>query len=246
MQNQPARELSPEKILQNMMELSPKEMEIANKVIKNYISNVNFEKDDFQKQATHNTILEKLSYNPKTQQSLNKYLNELTTELTIAKEILSKLPIGSETSEIIKNITNLKTNIEFMTNIKQADFFQIPLQLNEQQTNGELFVLKNKKKSKNPDGISSALLAIETQNMGHFETYLIKEGNKIECKFRLENETVIDLVKDNIIQLEALLKEYNFVLQYCSYEKLAKPFNLLDTSKKTKSRIENFVLDVQA
>ncbi len=192
------------------------------------------------------TFSAKLSYNPKDEINVGKYLTDLSMRLELAKRIIERLPEG-EAGDILKNINNLRQNIQFTTQVKQCEFFQVPVNIYNQERNGEFYIVKNNKKTQKAGGTVSALIALDTANMGRFETYLVKDGQEVECRFRLENDKVTELVKSNISQLEDLLKQYNYLLKLCSFQNLTKPFNLLDTGKKEKSaELGRFAVDIRA
>ncbi len=198
------------------------------------------------KDTTQNSVRAKLSYNPKEENNIGKYLTDLSMRLELAKKIIEKLPqAGAE--DVLKNINNLRQNIQFTTQVKQCEYFQVPINIDNRDSNGEFYIVKNKKKSHKEGGIVSALIALDTANMGRFETYLVKDGREVECRFRLENDDVTELVKSNITQLEELLRQYNYSLKFCSYQPLSKPFNLLDTGKKEKNaELGRFAVDIRA
>jgi hypothetical protein len=104
--------------------------------------------------------------------------------------------------------------------------------------NSSLYIKKDKKNAnKNKKGYGSALIALDTMCLGHFETYVIKEGNDIRCQFKLESKEIENLVRENIHKLEAQLGEYKYVLESFSFIPGGKSFTLLDTMEDDRPPI---------
>ncbi len=198
--------------------------------------NIPFEKEqpDLQKLAS------KLSFDIKNSspKELEQFLNNLKENIDIAKNLLSK----NETTQnmnILKDISGIKDNLEFVSHIKNNLFVQIPLSVDGGQTNAELFVFKDgKNKRTNKNGVLSALIALDTLNLGRFETYIQKNSKKVNCQFRLENENTQEVVKKNIIKLSKQLEKYDFILENYSFIQLEQSFTVVDDEPKNEFSIE--------
>jgi hypothetical protein len=109
-------------------------------------------------------------------------------------------------------------------------FVQLPVFHNGQETQTALHVYRDAKKSAAQGGksSSSALIALDTLNLGHFETYVQKTSQSVNCQFRLRDKHVEQLVRTHIHELEALLREYRYSLDAFSFLPQGEPYTLLD------------------
>ena len=107
--------------------------------------------------------------------------------------------------------------------------------MNGQQSQTTLHIYKDGKKSAGGGGsgeTSSALIALETAGMGHFETYVQKNATSVHCQFRLESAEIVKAVRDNIHRLGDLLKDHNYSLDSFTFLPPDEPYTLLDNPKK--------------
>lgn len=149
-----------------------------------------------------------------------------------------------ESKAILENLNNVKERLLFTNNLKENFYVQIPLNINKNETL-EILVYKDKNKKTNSKNSTSAIIGLDTANLGRFETFLEKENNNINFQFKLENEEIIKLVKKNIGQLENLLKEKNLNISSISYSEINNKFNITTENKENKDISNNFKLNIK-
>ncbi|WP_250277354.1 flagellar hook-length control protein FliK [[Clostridium] colinum] len=181
-------------------------------------------------------------------EDLNDFFKDLDT---ISKNIKENMPNITENKNdnILKNLENLNKNLEFMSNIKDSIFLQIPLNINNFSTTAELYVFSDKKhkKNKNKTDSGSALISLNLAYLGKLEVYINKHSKDINCQFRLEKEYSKNMIRDNISLLELYLKEKNLQLKEVSFHNLDESFTLItnninnvNNTKNNNIKISNF------
>ena len=80
-----------------------------------------------------------------------------------------------------------------------AQYVQLPLKMNGSEATGDLYVYTDKKSLARNDGNVSALLHLDMKNLGPMDVYAsITPGNNVYTKFYLADDSIIDLINDNI------------------------------------------------
>ncbi|MCL2387451.1 MAG: hypothetical protein FWC89_07890 [Defluviitaleaceae bacterium] len=170
-----------------------------------------------------------------TPQTLDRYLNNLRETLTQVQQALAGRE-SADTTRVLQEARALESHIDFTAQIRNQLFVQIPLFHNGQQTLTNLHVYKDGKKSSGGGtSASSALIALDTAAMGHFETYVQKTSNAVHCQFRLESDEIAKSVRNNIHKLESLLRENGYSLDSFSFLPPGEPYTLLDTPKSIEN-----------
>lgn len=160
-----------------------------------------------------------------SEEKLEKVFDGLKDKLSL---IAKTLDGGKDADHIRQNMEDIKDNLKFVDRFKNDPFMQIPLVLNEQQKQAELFVFSGKH-GKNKKKLSqSALLSLDLASLGHFETYIRRDDRSIACQFRLADEEISDLVRAHIDKLDALLKEKGYRLDNISFVQTDEKFTLSD------------------
>ncbi len=176
--------------------------------------------------------------NISTPKDLERHINDKLDKLDKALEMLKNSPTQLKDNEVVKQlekeITSIKDKLTFASEIKDTVFVQIPFTLNNKTTNGELIVFKDKKiKRKNKD-YSSALVSLDTVNLGLFEAYVVKKQSKVDIQFRFVNDFVKDLVKSNAPTLDRMLKSKSININSLSYKKIDEPFSVIQDEPQIK------------
>lgn len=186
-----------------------------------------------------------LKFSPKdnTPLEIDDFLNKTSEKIDKAIRLLenSKEP---EAQKLLQNLTTHKDSVDFMQYAKSNIYLQLPLNINGNETNGELLVFKDKKKktSNSKNGIS-AIIGLDTVNLGRFETYIQKKENKINLQFRLENDNIINLTKSNFDKLSTLLDEHNLIIESATYKTITDSFTLITKEEEiNENHLENNAL----
>jgi hypothetical protein len=128
--------------------------------------------------------------------------------LSVIKEVTENLNDNSST-EIKTNISNFDKQLNFLNDINTTNntFVQVPLNY-EGYKNGELYIIKKKNanKSGSQDG-TTMFLSLGTVNIGRFETLVNVKDKNIKVYIRLENEELINFVKNNYNMLYDLVNK---------------------------------------
>ncbi|MDR1687602.1 MAG: flagellar hook-length control protein FliK [Clostridiales bacterium] len=172
-------------------------------------------------------LLNKFLLNPEdlTKDELASRMREIKETLSAIAEKHGENPL---TSKVMSEIRNIADNLTLLSNIKENTFIQIPLILNSNRATGELYIFKDKKKKKTGAQDVSALIALDTANLGRFEAYIVKQGRNVNFQFRLNNAECEKTIKENIHLLNDALNAHNLVISGVSYKKITERFSLLD------------------
>jgi len=172
-----------------------------------------------------------------TPQDIDRFLNNLRNVLGEVRQVLAGQQDSPDAARVLQEVRSLESHIDFTSQIRNQLFVQLPLYYGGQQSLASLFVHKDSKKSGkgSSGGASSALIALETSSLGHFETYVQKNSRSVHCQFRLESTEIINAVRANIHKLDALLRDSNYTLDSFSFLPLDEPYTLLDSPRMFES-----------
>ncbi|MCL1862679.1 MAG: hypothetical protein FWF78_03835, partial [Defluviitaleaceae bacterium] len=145
-----------------------------------------------------------------TPRSIENYLQSLREALVQIQQHIQQASTPSpSTARVLQEANTLESHIDFTSQIRNQIYVQLPIVYNGEQTLTNLHIYKDAKKSASggkKKESSSALIALETANLGHFETYVQKTATAVTCQFRLDNDEITAAVRNNIHKLEALLR----------------------------------------
>lgn len=161
---------------------------------------------------------------------LFKNLKDLSS--SISKNTKSETNLEN-TNEILKSASDIEKSLDFLNLLKDSMYLQIPIVLNNFQTNAEIFVFKDGKKNKNSSKkqSASALVSVDLLNLGQMEIFVTKIEEDISLQFKLGEEFAEDLIKSNSGMLETYLKNKKLKLKDINFSTLDEPFTLLDDEK---------------
>lgn len=139
-----------------------------------------------------------------------EYVKEFYEHLTEQVDKLQKLikNAGKEESAFGKEVSSVKSNIQFMNQINEIyHYVQLPIKMNNEGANGDLYVYKRKKAATGDDGKLTALLHLSMPVLGNMDIFLSLEEEKLSTRFCMEKEEMIDFIEQHIDQLnERLIK----------------------------------------
>lgn len=160
---------------------------------------------------------------------------DILVKLQIVKDELSTVntPISKE---ILDRVDNLENSIRFLDDLNNHNaYIQVPLNLNDKNTTGELYVLKRGPKRKRIDPENTSLLiSLNTQNLGLVESLINISKKNISINIRVENQTIIDFIKENYRYLYASLFEKGYKLVDARYSLIQKETNILNAEENLK------------
>lgn len=144
--------------------------------------------------------------------SVERLYERMNTQLRQLSRALSEA--GAEGTPLAKTVSNLSGNLEFMHQLNQMfTYIQLPLKMQNQNANGELFVYTNKKSLAKKDGAVSALLHLDMENLGSVDVHVTLREEKVSTKFYLKDDAALDLVEAHIDMLNERLQKRGYVFQ---------------------------------
>ncbi len=175
---------------------------------------------------------------------VNELYDKITKQASAALEILENA--GKENVKLADSAQNLNNSVDFMQQLNQAvTYIQIPLLMNKESAHGDLYVYTNKKNLQKKDGNVSALLHLDMDNLGPMDVYIgLKDGNKVNTHFYLQDDATIDFIAAHIDVLNERLtnKGYNTSINYTTKGKDEKPVNLAEEFMKENPEDKGMVV----
>lgn len=171
-------------------------------------------------------------------ENVDALYNRLNQQSKILTQAISDSAGAS--AKIMANINNLHNNMDFMNQINNMfAYVQLPLKMANQNAHGDLYVYRNKKGQKNDDGSVSAILHLDMDHLGPLDVYVKLKDNNVKTNFYVADDSVIDLINDNIDVLNSRLQNrgYSMTSEMFLHEDLgvntedAPITEMLDTDK---------------
>lgn len=118
---------------------------------------------------------------------------------------------GQSNHQFSEQSQNMRENIQFMQQLNQQFIFaQLPMKMNGQEANSELFVYANKKKlQQSAEGVR-VLLHLDMPNLGSTDVLVTLREKKLHARFTLEDQTSVSVIADNMMELSERLEEKGF------------------------------------
>ena len=143
--------------------------------------------------------------------SVDKLYERLNSQMSRLSEALSQT--GKADTPLAKAVSNVTGNIDFMNQLNQMfTYVQLPLKMQNQNANGELFVYTNKKSLAKKDGSVSALLHLDMEYLGSMDVYVALTNQQVSTKFYLKDESALDLIAENINILNERLERRGYAM----------------------------------
>lgn len=134
----------------------------------------------------------------------------LSRQLAGIRQALAQTPGGSE-SGAMKSVASLQSNLDFMNRINQLySYVQLPLNMSGRETHGELYVYTNKRHLAQKDGNVSALLHLDMEHLGAVDVYVAMQNQKVNTKFYLRDDEMIDFIQAHIHILNERLEKRGY------------------------------------
>ncbi|MBR5799373.1 MAG: flagellar hook-length control protein FliK [Lachnospiraceae bacterium] len=174
----------------------------------------------------------------------NKKVEEFYEQLNRQMAKLTKLAEqhGAKDTPLAKTVNNVTGNIDFMNQLNQMyTYVQLPLKLQGQEGNGELYVYTNKKSLAEKEGEVSALLHLDMEHLGSVDVHVALKESKVATQFYLQDDSTLDLIEQNIGLLNKRLEKRGYSMNASFILKEGdKPVNMMDEILK-KDRNISFV-----
>ncbi len=150
---------------------------------------------------------------------------------------------------LAKTVANESGNIEFMNQLNQIfTYVQLPLKMQNQSANGELFVYTNKKSLAKKDGTVSALLHLDMEHLGSIDVHISLTEQKVATKFYLKDNSALDLIEANIDLLNNRLNQrgYSVSAQFLKQEEDGSVMDEILKQNKNVSILAGYSFDARA
>ena len=163
-------------------------------------------------QKLFNMLKEQFLMKPEQMQSaeyVKAFYERLNEQVDKLKQLIKSA--GKESSALGKEVTTVKNNIQFMNQINEMyHYVQLPLKMNDNAANGDLYVYKRKQAKMGDDGKLTALLHLSMPTLGNMDVFLSLEGQKLSTRFCMEKEEMIDFIEQHIDQLNERLTKRGY------------------------------------
>ncbi len=179
--------------------------------------------------------------------SVDKLYERLNSQMNRLNEVLSQS--GRADTPLAKTVSNVTGNIDFMNQLNQMfTYVQLPLKMQNQGANGELFVYTNKKSLAKKDGNVSALLHLDMEHLGGMDVYVALNNQKVSTKFYLQDERALDLIAQNISILNERLESrgYSMNAEFISKEEKINVMEEILKKDKNISVLAGYSFDARA
>ncbi|MCR5654934.1 MAG: flagellar hook-length control protein FliK, partial [Lachnospiraceae bacterium] len=139
--------------------------------------------------------------------------------------------LGKEAT-LTQNVSNLNQNINFMNQLNETfTYVQIPLKLDGQNANGDLYVYTNKKSLAQKEGSVSAFLHLDMDHLGPVDCYVTMEEAKVSTNFKVADDETLDLIEEHLDLLNERLAAKGFTL-HPSVAKLDEKTSVLEEMQR--------------
>lgn len=152
--------------------------------------------DILRKQIKENWLLPPEKFAEK--ENVEKLYRRMGKQLGELQRTLSQMPETAQSS-VMKSVINMQSNLDFMNQLNQAfTYVQLPLLLGKREGHGDLYVYTNKKNLAQEDGAVSAFLHLDMEHLGAVDVYIAMQNQKVNTKFYLKDDEMIDFIQANI------------------------------------------------
>lgn len=165
---------------------------------------------------------------------LPKLVHDIRERLELVREALPQMNDAAAAS-MRPLVYEADTALRFFNQVNSYNtFVQIPIEMNQQEARGELYVMQRKgKRGKIDPENFTIFLALDTENLGKVESLANAHNRHVTLNFRVANEEVRDIVKELHKTLYLGLKEKNYQLVDMKVRLLDdEPMTILTANKR--------------
>ena len=147
-----------------------------------------------------------------SKETVEKLYNRLQTQMNRMDEFIKQAGSGMEGLQ--KAVADVRGNIEFMNQINQIyNFVQLPLKMNGQNVNSELYVYTNKKNPRDMDGELSAFLHLDMDHLGSTDISVKMKGTAVKTNFYMADDASYELILAHAEELAERLENKGYQCQ---------------------------------
>lgn len=142
-------------------------------------------------------------------QHTNELYNRLNRQLHSLANALES--VGTSGSNAANSVNNMTQNLDFLQQLNQMyTYVQLPLKMGKDTAHGDLYVYTNKKNMAAKDGSISALLHLDMQNLGPVDVYVALQGTKVNTRFYVKDDNMLDFMAAHMEILNKRLQERGY------------------------------------
>jgi len=171
--------------------------------------------------------------------ALHERIKAMKEIMTLAEKAVTQMDAKSHEANL-PIIRELQNAMQFFNQVTTYHtFVQIPLMFNQQNTTGELYIMRDRKKRGRIDPNKFTLfISLNTRHLGLIETFLNATNHYVTINFRVASEELVKLVKDNHRVLYDALKAKGYKLAElrCRVHD-DQPVNLFNALEKTEDAL---------
>lgn len=120
---------------------------------------------------------------------------------------------GGASRQMQQGSEQLKQNIQFMKDMNSLyAYTQLPMKLQNQDANSELFVYANKKKLMQQKEQTSVLLHLDMEQLGPIDVHVSLQGKKVHTRFTVNDTQSVELLTKNMPILAKAIETKGLVL----------------------------------
>ena len=158
---------------------------------------------------------------------------------------------GQHESAAMKSVQSMARNVEFLNDLNQSfAFLQLPLKMSEQEAHGDLYVYTKKRNMAQKDGPVTALLHLEMDHLGDMDIYVAMQNQKVNTKFYLESEEMIDFLEGHMDELDSRLMQKGYSMKsellHKDHKDSGNVFDELIVDSKSRGRAPMVMLSRQS
>lgn len=140
----------------------------------------------------------------KTKDKLSELYERLNRQMEQIDKVLNAT--GNEHSLLARSTEQIRGNVEFMNEVNQIyNYVQIPLKMNGQNANGDLYVYTNKRRPREENGELSAFLHLDMEHLGSTDVHVKMKGKAVDTNFSFSDDASFELVQKYLPILDAKL-----------------------------------------
>jgi len=144
-------------------------------------------------------------------QRLRNAREELFARLTLIEEEVSRAAPHAR-AEMVEKTLRLMDHVRLLNSIDQFVYMQLPVKLCDERKTAELYLFKRKGGKRADPSAVNILLAIDLENMGHWEALVNFRQKDVSIQMEVRGEKEKEFFGENTVLLHELLAEAGFKL----------------------------------
>lgn len=168
--------------------------------------------------------------------SLKQKARSFADIIKLTKYIMDRLNINNE-SALFQTFNEIDQAFRFFWQVTSYNYcLQLPLRFKNEPVTGELYIMKRRGRNKIDLNDFTLFFSLKTKALGMIEAFINSKNRRISINFRLEQEELTKLFKDNYMILYNGLMEKGYMLVDFKCRLLEKErTNILNAQEKAES-----------